>query len=184
VRSISSLSPASARVRARGRLDLVHRREVVRRQAGQGEAAAAGLHGDLVAGLRHRDLAAVGQGADDLEQLARRDRRFTVLGIVHRLAGDHFDFQVGTGQRELSAPHLHQQVVQHRQGLSPLDHVDHLREWFQEDFALQAEAHADPLNVECLPSFEWMDKSRTVVEMVSPKTGDNSPNQLIPEAFS
>src|SRR3546814_7906157 len=101
--------------------------------------------------------------------LFRSDRGFTVLGIVHRLAGDHFYFQVGAGQRELSAPHLHQQVGQHRQGLSPLDHVDHLREWFQEDFALQAEAHADPLNVECLPSFEWMDKSRTVVEMVRPE---------------
>ena len=128
-----------------GGLDLVHRREIVRRQAGQGEPAATGRDRHLVAGLRHRDLAAVRERPHDLEQLARRDRGFPVLGIVDRLAGHHFHFQVGTRERQLAALDLDQQVGQDRQGLPPFDHVDHLRERFQEDFALQAEAHADPL---------------------------------------
>ena len=46
---------------------------------------------------------------------------------------------------EMVALDLDQQVGEDRQGLSPFDHVDDLRERFQEDFALQAEAHADPL---------------------------------------
>ena len=48
-----------------GRLDLVDGREIIGRQAGQREAAAPGLHRHLVPGLGNRDLAAIGQGADD-----------------------------------------------------------------------------------------------------------------------
>ena len=70
---------------------------------------------------------------------------------------DHLDFQVGAGQRQLAIAHLHQQVGQNRQGLPSLDDIDHLREWFQEDFALQAETHAvdSPW-----PRLERMDKSK------------------------
>ncbi|MCW1776778.1 hypothetical protein NB693_20370 [Pantoea ananatis] len=52
---------------ALGGFHFVDRREVVGGQRGQGEAATPGLHGDLVAGLRDGDLAAVGQGTHDLE---------------------------------------------------------------------------------------------------------------------
>ena len=94
---------------------------------------------------RHGDLAAVGQGADDLEQLARRDRGLAVLGVVDGMPGDHLDFEVGAGQRQLAVLDLHQQVGQDRQGLPAFDDVDDLRQRLQEDFALQAETHADPL---------------------------------------
>ncbi|MNV59224.1 hypothetical protein D3C71_1516350 [compost metagenome] len=83
---------------ALGGFDFVNRREVIGRQRCQGEAATAGLHGDLVAGLRNRDAAAVGQGTDDFEQFACRDRGLTVLGVFDRDAGDHLHFQVSTGQ--------------------------------------------------------------------------------------
>src|SRR5690606_36773045 len=127
---------------ALGRLDLVDRREIVRRQARQGEAAAPGLDGDLVPGLGDGDLAAVGQGANDVEQLARGDGGLAILGIVHRAARDHLHFQVGAGQRQLSSRDLGEQVGQHGQGLPAFDDVDHLRERLQEGFALQAETHA------------------------------------------
>ncbi len=126
---------------ALGRLDLVHGREIVCRQRGQGEAAAPGLHGDLLAGLRHGHAAAVGQGADDLEQLACRNRGFAVLRILDRDAGDHFHFQVGTGQRQLAALYLDQEVGQNRKGLTAFNHVDDLGQRLEEGFALQCETH-------------------------------------------
>jgi hypothetical protein len=128
-----------------GGFELVDRGEIVRRQAGQAEPAASRLHGDLVALLGDGDLAAVGQGAHDLEQLARRDGGFTVLGIVDRGTRDHLDLEVGTGQRQLALAHLDQQVGQHRQGLPTLDHVDHLRQRLEQDLALQGKPHVNPL---------------------------------------
>ena len=89
-----------------------------------------------------RDLAAVGQGTDDLEQLARRDRGLAVLRVVDGMAGDHLHFQVRAGQRELPCAHLHQQVGENREGLPAFDDIDDLRQRLQEDFALQAETHA------------------------------------------
>src|SRR5690606_31915589 len=83
-----------------------------------------------------------GQGTDDVEQLARRDRGLTVLGVVDRGAGDHLDLKVGTGQRQLPVLDLYQQVGQHGQGLASFDDVDHLAQRLQENFALQTETHA------------------------------------------
>src|SRR5690606_3008398 len=82
-------------------------------------------------------------------------------------------------QRQLPALDLHQQVGEHRQGLPSFDDVDHLRKRLEEDFALQAEAHADPL----CPGFEQLDKSGTVVVLVSLKTGDNGANYLFHNNF-
>jgi len=129
---------------ALGGLDFVHRREIVGRQAGQAEAAAPGLHADLVAALADGDPAAVGQGPHDLEQLAGGNRDLAVLGVLNRGPRHHFHFKVGTGQRELAIAHPGQEVGQHRQGLPAFDHVDDLRQWLQQDFALQGEPHVDP----------------------------------------
>ena len=68
------------------------------------------LHGDLVAGLGHGDLAAVGQGTHDVEELARRDRGFPGFGVLRVGAGNHFDFQIRAGQRDPAIGHLQQQV--------------------------------------------------------------------------
>ena len=127
---------------ALGGFDLVDRREIVGRQAGQREAAAPGLDRDLVARLRDRDLAAIGQGTDDLEQLTGGDRRLAVLRVVDGMARDHLHLQVRTRQRELTIAHLHQQVGENRKGLPAFDDIDDLRQRLQEDFALQAETHA------------------------------------------
>jgi hypothetical protein len=124
-----------------GRVDLVERREIVGRQAGQGEPAASGLDGDLVAGLAHRDLAAVGQRADDLEQLARRNGGLAGDRILDPGPGDHLDFEIGAGEREQIAFDAGEQIGQDRQGLPAFDHVDDLSERLQEDFALQTETH-------------------------------------------
>ena len=128
-----------------GGFDLVDRGEIVGGQTGQAEPAATGLHPDLVAALADGDLAAIGQGAHDFEQLARRNRGFAVLGFIHRHPRHHLHFQIGTSQRQLAVLHPHQQVGQHRQGLPTFDHVDHLCQWLQQDFALQGEPHVDPL---------------------------------------
>src|SRR3546814_5800448 len=153
---------------ALGGLDLVHRREIIGRQAGQGEAAAAGLHGDLVAGLRDGDLAAVGQGADDVEQLARRDRGLAVLGVVDGAARDHFDFEVGARQRQLPVLDLHQQVGQHGQGLASFDDVDNLAQRLEEYFALQTETHAGSFPYALASSIGYI---TTLVVMVFRKYG-------------
>ena len=123
-------------------LEVLDRREIVAGQCRQGEAAAPGLHGDLVAGQAQGDAGAVGQGPDDLEQLARRDRGLAVLGVLDRAARHHFHFQVGARHGQATALDLHQQVGQHGQGLASLDDVDDLLQGFEEGFARQAETHA------------------------------------------
>ena len=129
---------------ALGGFHFVHRREVVGGQGGQGEAAAAGLHGDLVTGLRDGNPAAVGQGADDLEQLAGGNGGFAVLGIFNRDPRHHLHFQVGTGQRQLAVLHLDQEIGQNRKGLAAFDHVDDLCQRLEKGFALQCETHVVP----------------------------------------
>ena len=100
-------------------------------------------YGDLVAGLADGDLAAIGQGADDFEQLPGRDGGFPILRVFDGDAGDHFHFQIRAGQRQQTALHLHQEIGQYRQGLSALDHVDDLGQRLQECFAVQTETHID-----------------------------------------
>ncbi|WP_246432422.1 hypothetical protein [Xanthomonas theicola] len=39
---------------------------------------------------------------------------------------------------------LDQEVGQDRQGLAAFDHIDDLRQWLQEGFALQCETHVVP----------------------------------------
>ena len=124
-----------------GRLDLVHRREIVGRQRRQGEPAAARLHGDLVPGLADGHLAAIGKGANDVEQLARGNRGFAILRVVDGAARNHLHFQIGTGQRQLAVLYLNQEVRQYRQRLPAFDHVDHLGQGLEESFALQTETH-------------------------------------------
>src|SRR5690606_15006542 len=95
-----------------------------------------------VAGLADGDLAAVGQGTNDVEQLARGNRDLAVLGVIDGAARDHFDLEVGTGQRQLAVLDQGQQVREHRQGLPAFDHVDDLRQRLEEGFSLQTETHA------------------------------------------
>ncbi|MNS89747.1 hypothetical protein D3C72_1237680 [compost metagenome] len=127
-----------------GGFHFVHRREVVGGQGGQGEAAASCLHGDLVTSLRDGDPAAIGQCADDLEQLAGGNGGFAVLGIFNRDPRHHLHFQVGTGQRQLAVLHLHQEIGQNRKGLAAFDHVDDLCQRLEKGFALQCETHVVP----------------------------------------
>jgi len=102
------------------------------------------LQGDLVTGLRDGDPAAVGQGTDDLEQLAGGDGGLAVLGIFHRDPRHHFHFQVRAGQRQLSVLDLNQEISQNRQGLAAFDHVDDLCQRLEKGFALQCETHVVP----------------------------------------
>ena len=127
-----------------GGFHFVHRGEVIGRQGGQGEPAAPGLHGHLLAALADRDPAAIGQCAHDLEQLAGRDGRLAVLGVIDRGPGHHFHFQVGTGQGKLVVLHLDQEVGQNGQGLPAFNHVDDLGQGLEKGFALQSETHGNP----------------------------------------
>ena len=127
-----------------GGIHFVQRGEIVRRQGGQAEAASARLHGHFVPALADRDPAAIREGADDVEQLACRNGDLAVLRILRSGARNHLDFQVGAGQRQLTAVDADQQVRQDRQGMPAFDHIDDLRQRLQQDFALQGKPHVDP----------------------------------------
>jgi hypothetical protein len=120
---------------------VVGRREFLRRQRRQREAAAPGTDRDAIAVQREADLAAVRQGAHDLEQFAGRNRGFAGFGVLERGARDHFHFEVRAGQRQTLVLDRHQQVGQHRQGLPTLDHIDHLLQRLEQHFTLNTETH-------------------------------------------
>jgi hypothetical protein len=81
------------------------------------------------------------QSPDDIEQLACGNGDFT-LGEFCSLGGcHHFDFKIGSGQRQLPASNFDQQVGQHRKGLAAFDYTDHLLQGLEQGFSLNAELH-------------------------------------------
>ena len=92
---------------------------------GQGlelEAAAAGLDGEALVVEREADLGAVGQGAQDVLQLARTDgdRRIFAADVAAGCGAD-LDLDVGGEHRELVAMLLDQHVGQDRQRVALFD---------------------------------------------------------------
>lgn len=130
-----------------------HRREIVGWQGRQGEAATAGLHHQLLLIDLDVDQDVVGQALADVHQLASRDGDFPRLGRFFKLyATDQFDFQVGTGQRQLLAFDNQQHVGKHRQGLAAFDDAGDQLQGFQQGFALNGEMHG---LVPCLNKLRW-----------------------------
>ena len=121
--------------------ELVVLREIPGRQGSQGVAALAGLDGSFIAAVAERDLAAVRQGAHDVEQFAGGNGDFAVLAVIDRIAGGELDLQIRAFQRQLAVFDLDQQVAQHRQRLPALDDVDDLLQGFQKRFAGEAKTH-------------------------------------------
>ena len=92
---------------------------------GQGlelEAAAPGLDGEALVVERQRDLGGVGQGAQDVLQLARADGDRGVLAAdVAAGGGADLDLDVGGEHRELVGVLLDEHVRQDGQGVALLD---------------------------------------------------------------
>ncbi|MNZ94111.1 hypothetical protein D3C78_1132120 [compost metagenome] len=117
-------------------------REVVRRQRGQGEAATTGLHHQLLLVDTDIDQRIAGQALADVHQLARRNGDLARLGsIFERHAANQFDFEVGTGQRQLLAFDDQQDVGKNRQRLAAFHDASDQLQGFQQSFALNCEMH-------------------------------------------
>ena len=99
-----------------------HGREIVGRQGRQREAAAPRLDDDLLVIQANADQRIARQALADVHELARRHGDLARLGgIFQRDTAHQFDFQVGTGQRQLLPLYDEKNVGQHRQGLTALD---------------------------------------------------------------
>ena len=82
------------------------------------------------------------QAFADVHQLARRHGNLTGLASIFQGNATHqFDFQVGTGQRQLLILDDQQYVGEHRQGLASFDDAGYQLQGFQQGFALNGEMH-------------------------------------------
>jgi hypothetical protein len=79
--------------------------------------------------------------AHDVEQFARWDGDFAIDQFVGVGRSDHFDFEVGAGERELAVAHFDQKVGEYRQRLATFDYSDDLLQGFKQSFSLDAELH-------------------------------------------
>ena len=122
--------------------ELIVFREIPGRQGGQGVSAFSGLDGGLVAGMAEYDFAAIGQGAHDVEKFAGGNGDFTVLAIIDAATCRQLHFEIRAFQTQLPVFHLHQQIAQHRKGLSAFNHIHDLLQGFQKGFTGEAKTHS------------------------------------------
>ena len=118
-------------------LGLGHRREFFGGQGLQGEAGLARLHGQALVGKGDRHFAGIRQGAQDVEQLAGRDRggRGLATRTDVSVRGDlHFD--VGGQERHLLAVLANENIGQNRQCVPTLDNTTHDLQRTQERVSL------------------------------------------------
>jgi len=82
------------------------------------------------------------QALANVHEFARRNGDLAWLGGLFKgNTADQFDFEIGTGQRQLLSLHHKQYVGQHRQGLTALNDASNQLQGFQQGFALNGEMH-------------------------------------------
>ena len=115
--------------------------EIRRRQSRQGEAAAPAAHRGLVPLDAQGHGGVIGQSAQDVVQLARRqgNRAWHVHGQFQPYRQLHL--QIGGSQGQLLFGRYHQHVAQDRQGLASLDRADDMLQGLEELFALGFQFH-------------------------------------------
>src|SRR3990167_3546544 len=117
-------------------------RKIIGGQGGQAEAAKPGLDQQLLLVDTDIDQGVRRQTLADVHQLARRDGDLAWLGgFFQGDAADQFDFQVGTGQRQLLAFDHQQHIGEHWQGLATFHDASDQLQRFQQGFALNCEMH-------------------------------------------
>ena len=109
---------------------LLHGRELFRRQGLQGEARLARLHGQALVQQGHRDVARFGQGAQDVQQLARGHGGTGDIraGTDFRVRGD-LHFGVGRQEGDIFTVFADEDIGQNRHSVPTLDNTAHDLQW-------------------------------------------------------
>jgi hypothetical protein len=153
----------------------LHQREILGRQALQGEAALAALEDELAAGVLQAHGLVAGHGAQDVDELARAQGGGEAAAVAVELGrGADLDLQVAGGELQLRARLAQQHVGQDGQGVAPFHDArdrlqrgqnlvlrgfenDHLRLFLDEDAPGPGSAGQNPpilaLFERCLPAF-------------------------------
>ena len=122
-------------------VDIVDHRKFTCRQGREREPASTGADRNAIPVLLDLDLGPIRQCAADVEQLARRDRHFTLNKIVRRSPRDHLDFEIRTGKRDTVGRNTDQKVREHRQRLTSFNDANHLLQRLEQGFARKNETH-------------------------------------------
>jgi len=100
---------------------------------------------DLIVPNANVDLASIGQGPNDIHELARRNSGFSRRFWLQSHSGNHFHFEISGGKRNSIVVGHYKQIRQHRQGLPSFNNTHDLLQWFKQSFTLCAELHDLPL---------------------------------------
>ncbi len=120
-----------------------HHREVLDRQAGQGEARPAAAQDHLLAavGRLDLDLAAVRQLAHDLVKRMRRRRRHADAGYIGVGGLGDVEIHIGRGQPKDVGFRLQLDVRQNRNRVAPLDDALHVRQRLEQSRTVECQFH-------------------------------------------